>query len=158
MVGHTTMHRRIAVEGKQKLRVRATNRQHLMNGAITDITELQACRWNIVASGHAQSASKISTKMLAPMSNLTWLWVAVRNCKSRTALREIWRWSQYKSYRISFLISNGYLHALIWSAVHELRLLEVGGIAEVLFWTDLSILDFWPHFVRHLREPSIPTL
>jgi hypothetical protein len=78
------------------------------------------------------------TKMLAPMSNLTWLRAAVRNSKSRAALREIWPWDEYHSYILLSQLSNRYLHALIRSTVWELWSFKVDGC-----WN--SVLDKMEH-------------
>jgi hypothetical protein len=45
--------------------------------------------------------------------------------QSGADMSRIWLGAQYNSYRRLFPPSNGFLHALIWSAVWELRFLEV---------------------------------
>jgi hypothetical protein len=62
MVGHTTRHRHIAVEKKQKLRVHAMKRHHLANGTTMDINWTPSMSMNTVASGHGQSANKTINK------------------------------------------------------------------------------------------------
>jgi hypothetical protein len=79
---HKTACQHIAVGGRWKFHVHATDQHHLTRGAITQI------RW---ALHHAtkmtwyvaiiESAKKTLTRLLALTSNLTWLRVAVRNHK-----------------------------------------------------------------------------
>jgi hypothetical protein len=45
---------------------------------------------------------------------------------------------KYKSYRILSPLLNGHFHGLIQSTVYELGHLEVGRIAEIMFWTEFS--------------------
>jgi hypothetical protein len=66
---------------------------------------------------HDRWASLNKNENLDTDVNLTWLQAAVRKFNSRTDMSGIWLEAQYSSYRILFPISNGYLHALISSAV-----------------------------------------
>jgi hypothetical protein len=81
----------------------------------------------------------LKMKNLTPTSNLTWLRDAVRKCDSGANVAGMWPGSNYKSYRILYHISNGYLHALIRSMVWELWLFGVDRAAEILFWKESGI-------------------
>jgi hypothetical protein len=116
-VGYTTMHTHIASEGKWNFWVCVTNQRHLANGETTDINWTPSMSMDTVASGHAQSTNKTANKNIGTNVELTWLRIAVRKFNSGANVAGIWTESNYKSYRILYHLSNGYLHALIQSTV-----------------------------------------
>jgi hypothetical protein len=82
--------RHIAVGGRWKSHVHATDQHHLMRGAnketrwkLYHATEMS---WQVAI---VESATKTLTRLLVPISNLTWLRVAVRNHKIGMTMRRI---------------------------------------------------------------------